>query len=174
MKRAFFLDRDGVINRNAAEGDYILRWEDVEILPDVSEAIAIINRAGFDTVIVTNQRCVAKGLVSEADLESMHARMRQELARTGATIDAIYYCPHEAEPPCRCRKPKIGMLLDAARDRGIDLSASWMVGDSQKDIEAGADAGCSTIHIAGGGKTSSRKANLTATNLLEAVKKILP
>ena len=173
MKRAFFLDRDGVINRNAAEGDYILRWEDVEILPDVSEAIAIIKRAGFDTVIVTNQRCVAKGLISEAELESIHARMREELARAGAAIDAIYYCPHEAEPPCRCRKPKIGMLLDAAHDRGIDLSASWMVGDSQKDIEAGAEAGCSTVHIAGGGKKSSRKANLTAANLLEAVKKIL-
>jgi len=173
MKRAFFLDRDGVINRNAAEGEYILQWEDVEILPDVAEAISMINRAGFDTVIVTNQRCVAKGLITAAELESMHAQMRQELARSGATIDAVYYCPHEVEPPCRCRKPKIGMLLDAARDRGIDLSTSLMVGDSQKDVEAGADAGCRTVHIAGGGKKSSRTATLTTANLLEAVRKIL-
>jgi D-glycero-D-manno-heptose 1,7-bisphosphate phosphatase len=173
MRRALFLDRDGVINRNAAEGEYILSWEEIEILPGVAEAIALINQAGFAAVVVTNQRGVAKGLVGQSDLEWMHVRLKNYLAKSGATIDAIYYCPHDTQPPCRCRKPKTGMLLDAARDLGIDLTVSWMIGDSQKDIEAGVSAGCKTVHITGGGKTSVQKADISAPNLLAAVRQIL-
>lgn len=83
------------------------------------EGIALLNRAGFCVIVVTNQRCIAKGLMTAADLEKMHQRMSDFLARAGATIDGIYYCPHEMEPSCNCRKPLPGMLLDAARSCDI-------------------------------------------------------
>src|SRR5215472_7327706 len=114
MKRAAFLDRDGVINKRASEGEYITRWEDVQILPGVADAIAMLNRAGFLVIVVSNQRCVAKGQISVAQLEELHERLRHSLAADGATIDHVYYCPHEKTPPCSCRKPAPGMLLTAA------------------------------------------------------------
>jgi D-glycero-D-manno-heptose 1,7-bisphosphate phosphatase len=145
MKRAVFLDRDGVINQKAAEGLYITRWEDFKILPGVFEFVAQLNRAGLSVIVITNQRCVAKGLMTISDLEGLHKRMADAFTKSGATIDAIYYCPHEMQPTCRCRKPAPGMLLDAAREHGIELAESWMIGDSDIDIEAGKNAGCKTI-----------------------------
>src|SRR5271168_5223876 len=119
MTRAVFLDRDGVINRKPPEGDYVTRWEDFHILPGVAEGIVHLKQAGFRVIVVTNQRCVAKGLLSVAELEKMHQQMSDLLAQSGAAIDGIYYCPHEMEPRCDCRKPAPGMLLDAASDHGI-------------------------------------------------------
>src|SRR5271166_1808200 len=114
MKRAAFLDRDGVINRKAPEGKYVTRWEDMEFLPGVREAIRRLNNAGFLVIVASNQRCVARGLITADELDSMHARVRREFQAAGATIDAIYYCPHDSQPPCNCRKPHPGMLLEAA------------------------------------------------------------
>jgi len=173
MKRAAFLDRDGVINRKAREGKYVTRWEEMQILPGVSDAIALLNRAGFRVIVVSNQRCVAKGLITTADLEALHRRLCEALARDGATIDAIYYCPHETQPPCRCRKPQPGMLLDAARDHDIDLGASWMIGDSKADVEAGKSAGCNTALLARGERGAKEEAGTVAASLLEAVQRIL-
>lgn len=180
MKKAIFLDRDGVINRKAPEGDYIIRWEDFEFLPTVIEAVGEINRAEFSAIVITNQRCVAKGLITADQLEALHQRMSDLLAERGARIDSIYYCPHETEPVCRCRKPAPGMFLDAARDHGIDLTASWMIGDSDLDIEAGKNAGCKTALVAGvdsgvgsDGRLRSLEADLTADSLFEAVRSIL-
>ena len=147
MTKGVFLDRDGVINRKPPEGDYVTRWEDFQILPGVTEGIAQLNRAGFRVIVVTNQRCIAKGLITVAELELMHERMLHLLAQAGATISAIYYCPHETEPVCQCRKPAPGMLLEAAREHGIDLGASWMIGDSESDIKAGKNAGCKTARL---------------------------
>src|SRR5713226_6467880 len=147
MTRAVFLDRDGVINRKAPEGRYVTRWEDFHVLPGVVEAITLLNRAGFFVIVVTNQRCIAKGLMTAAELEEMHQRMTALLARAGATIDAIYYCSHEVEESCKCRKPAPGMMLDAARSHGMDLPASWMIGDSDIDVEAGKNAGCKTARL---------------------------
>src|SRR5271156_4170588 len=144
MSRAVFLDRDGVINQRPPEGEYVTRWEDFHILPRVAEGIALLNHARFSVIVVTNQRCIAKGLMTEVDLEKMHERMTDDLARAGASIDATFYCPHEIEPPCDCRKPAPGMLLSAALLHGIDLRTSWMIGDSDNDMEAGRKAGCRT------------------------------
>jgi D-glycero-D-manno-heptose 1,7-bisphosphate phosphatase len=141
MNKAAFLDRDGVINRKAPEGKYIMRWEEMQFLPGVAEAIGLLNRAGFLVIVVTNQRCVAKGLIAPAELEAMHEKMRVELACAGSTLDAVYFCPHELEPPCMCRKPQPGLLLEAARDHNIDLLSSWMIGDSEIDVEAGRRGG---------------------------------
>lgn len=147
MTRAVFVDRDGVINRKPPEGEYVTRWEDLHILPGVIEGIGLLSRAGFRVIVVTNQRCIAKGLVTVAHLEKMHQQLSDFLAQAGAAIDGIYYCPHETEPPCNCRKPAPGMLLDAARSRSIDLRASWMIGDSDIDVEAGRNAGCKTVRL---------------------------
>ncbi|MBI3475580.1 MAG: HAD family hydrolase [Acidobacteria bacterium] len=172
MKRAIFLDRDGVINRKAREGDYVTRWEDMHILPGVVAAIAQLNRLDFPVIVVSNQRCVAKGLITITELERLHERLREHLLERGARLDAIYYCPHEAEPACGCRKPQPGMLLRAAREHGIDLAASWMIGDSRPDVDAGKRAGCRTALITPGLEDGSIRPDLTETSLLEIVQKI--
>ena len=173
MRKAAFLDRDGVLNRKAPEGQYVTRWEEMEFLPGTREAIRLLNDAGFYVVVVSNQRCVAKGLISVAGLEAMHERMRREFLVAGAKIDAIYYCPHENEPPCRCRKPQPGMLLDAAQAHDIDLAASWMIGDTEHDVKAGRRAGCSTAWLIERGKSAGVSADLISASLLDAVQKIL-
>lgn len=191
MNQAAFLDRDGVINRKAAAGEYITRWEEMEILPGVAEAIGRLRRAGYRVMVITNQRCVAKGLMTGAQLESLHERLGEGLARAGAAIDDFYYCPHEEQPACGCRKPQPGMLLAAAREHGVDLQASWMVGDSEKDIVAGRRAGCRTARIAEpkiGAEVSAKivrakivsanleadgQADVIAASLREAVEQIL-
>jgi D-glycero-D-manno-heptose 1,7-bisphosphate phosphatase len=173
MIRAVFLDRDGVINRKAPEGEYVTRWEEMQIIPNVSEAIALLNEAGFRVIVVSNQRCVAKGLITTADLDALHRRLCEVLASAGAKIDAIYYCPHEMEPSCRCRKPRPGMLFDAARAHGIDLAASWIIGDSDIDVEAGRKAGCRTGRLLNSEEKENGNADATAHSLREVVDHIL-
>jgi D-glycero-D-manno-heptose 1,7-bisphosphate phosphatase len=173
MIRAAFLDRDGVINRKAREGEYVIRWEEMQILPGVSEAIALLNQAGFLVIVVSNQRCVAKGLITVDELEVLNGRLGETLARAGATVDAIYYCPHEMQPPCRCRKPQPGMLLDAARIHDINLAASWMIGDSDIDVEAGRSAGCKTARLLSAGERPDCNADLVAPSLRDVVEEIL-
>jgi D-glycero-D-manno-heptose 1,7-bisphosphate phosphatase len=172
MSRAAFLDRDGVINRKPTANGYVTRWEDMEFLPGAVQAIALLNQVGFQVIVVTNQRCIAKGLLTASQLEALHARMRGEFATNGARIDAIYYCPHEKHPPCSCRKPESGMLLAAARDHQIDLKASWMIGDSNEDIKAGKNVGCNTAQIVET-QAIGGEASVVASSLLEAVRQIL-
>ena len=173
MHKAAFLDRDGVINRKAPEGHYVTRWEEMHFLPDAAAAIALLNQAAFRVIVVSNQRCVAKGLVTARELESIHERMCAAFVRAGATIDAVYYCPHEIQPPCRCRKPKPGLLLDASRAHDIDLAASWMIGDSAIDVEAGRNAGCKTALLVGSGETGRGNADVVAPSLFDAVRHVL-
>jgi D-glycero-D-manno-heptose 1,7-bisphosphate phosphatase len=172
MNKAVFLDRDGVINRKPVEGEYITRWEEIQFLPGVVEAIGRLNRSKFRVIVVSNQRCVAKGLVTAVELEGMHRRMCEQLAAAGATIDGVYYCPHEKWPACSCRKPAPGMLLEAARTYQLDLAASWMIGDSAVDIEAGKNAGCKTARLLGSDMVDG-KADLVAFSLGEVADKIL-
>jgi len=173
MKRAVFLDRDGVINRKRPEGQYVTRWGEMQFLPSVPEAIALLTQAGFCVLTVTNQRCVAKGLLTADELESIHKRMCQELAAAGAVITEVYYCPHENQPPCGCRKPSPGMLLLAAREHEINLKTSWMIGDSDIDVEAGRNAGCRTVRIAGTDGVGKGVVDLLAPSLLDAVHQLL-
>jgi len=172
MSKAAFLDRDGVINRKAPGDQYITNWEEMEIFPGIPEAIARLNDAGFRVIVVTNQRCVAKGLITSAKLEAMHDRMRHYFTQAGARIDAVYYCPHEEEPRCWCRKPQPGMLLDAAHDYDINLPESWIIGDSVIDVEAGRRAGCKTVLLTEKASPSVN-ADLVARSLPDALKRIL-
>lgn len=173
MQRAVFLDRDGVINRKAPEGEYVTCWEQMDFLPGAADAIALLNRAGFRVIVISNQRCVAKGLITRTRVERLHDRMRHALAQADAIIDAVYYCPHEKDDHCNCRKPQPGMLLRAKQEHGIDLAASWMVGDSEMDVEAGRNAGCRTAHLLLDASETGSRADLFAPCLLEATRKIL-
>ena len=184
LQKAIFLDRDGTINR------YVGFLRDIgqfELLPGVTEAIKRINDSGYLCIVVTNQPVVARGEVTEAGLRLIHNKMETLLGRDGAYVDAIYYCPHhpdkgfEGEVPelkfdCECRKPKPGMLLQAARDYNIDLSRSWMVGDGWRDMESGKAAGCKTVLIVGNGSETMERMDYgqdkTAESLFEAVEMI--
>jgi D-glycero-D-manno-heptose 1,7-bisphosphate phosphatase len=171
MHRAVFLDRDGVINEKAPGEGYVTTWDQVHLFPDAAKSITLLNRAGFLVIVVTNQRCVAKGLVTIRDLEVLHRRVCEKLAADGATIDAIFYCPHETQPPCGCRKPAPGMFFTAARAHQIDLNRSWMIGDSEIDVEAGKQAGCKTARLSDG--IADGSANIVAGSLSELVQQIL-
>ncbi len=129
------------------EGSYVTRWEEFEFLPGVVEAIRKLKNDGWLVMVATNQRAVARGLMSASELQRIHEKMSDSLRTSGAAIDALYCCPHGDEDGCECRKPKPGMLLLAAREHGIDLTASWMVGDTMKDVRAGKAAGCRTILV---------------------------
>jgi len=173
MRKAAFLDRDGVINRKAAEGAYITRWEQMQFLPGVQEAIIRLNREGLLVIVITNQRCVAKGLITADALQALHERMCSDLARAGATIDAVHCCPHDVQPPCGCRKPAPGLLLRAAQEHGIALHESWMIGDSVSDSEAGRRAGCKTARIASDDLATGISADLVASSLLDVTRAML-
>lgn len=173
MNRAAFLDRDGVINVKAPEGQYVTRWEEVRFIPGVATAISRLNKSGFRVIVISNQRCVAKGLVTEEQVAALHRKILQELADQGAVIDAVYFCPHDAEPKCECRKPAPGMLLQAAKEHQIDLAASWMIGDSRADVAAGKNAGCKTVLIGQREPPTGSAPDLCAESLLDATEKIL-
>ena len=171
--KAAFLDRDGVINRKPPGDGYVTRWEDMQFLPGVAESISLLNHAGYQVIVVTNQRCVARGLVTSQAVDSIHQQLCEWLAAAGAQIDGVYYCPHETQPPCSCRKPAPGMLLTAAHEHQVDLAASWMIGDSEIDIEAGRSAGCRTVRLLGSTETLKSSADVVAPSLPEAVRLIL-
>lgn len=173
MNNAVFLDRDGVINRKAPEGEWITRWEEIRFFPGVAAAISMLNRAGFCVMVISNQRCVARGLITAQNLDLLHQRMCNALARAGATIDAFYYCPHEKNVRCGCRKPAPGMLLRAQHEHRIDLSASWMIGDSESDVATGKNAGCRTVLLLPPNHCAPSGADLVVRSLLEASQQIL-
>jgi D-glycero-D-manno-heptose 1,7-bisphosphate phosphatase len=165
--RAVFLDRDGVINRAVVRDGKPYppaRGEDLELLPGVPEALAALKRAGYLLLVVTNQPDVARGAQSRALVEAMHADLLARLP-----LDEVRCCYHDDAEGCDCRKPKPGMLLAAARDHGIDLGASFMVGDRWRDTEAGLAAGCTTIFIdAGYRERQPSRVDATVASLAEA------
>jgi D-glycero-D-manno-heptose 1,7-bisphosphate phosphatase len=140
LTRAVFLDRDGVINRNTVRDGRPVgpaTLADFVILPGVPEAVEAFRAAGYLVIVATNQPAAGAGLV-----EAMHAKMRQALR-----LDDVKICPHTEAENCNCRKPKPGLLLEAAKQHGIALPESWMIGDRWRDIDAGRAAGCRTIFV---------------------------
>ena len=134
-----FLDRDGVINAKI-EGDYVRHWSQFEFLPAIADWIRIFNALDFLVIVVTNQRGIALGKMTEADVETIHELMKHELSSRGARIDDIYTCPH-GEECCDCRKPKPGMIYKARQKWDIDLSGSLLIGDSDSDADLAAACG---------------------------------
>lgn len=176
-QKAIFLDRDGTINKYVG---YLRTPEQFELLDGVGEAIRKINLSGYLAIVVTNQPVIARGEVTADGLQQIHNKMETMLGKEGAYLDGVYYCPHhpdkgfageveELKIVCECRKPKAGLLLQSAKDFNIDLSQSWMIGDSENDVLAGRNAGCKTALI---GETDYGQ-NLQVTSLLDFVKEIL-
>ena len=133
---AVFLDRDGVINRRLP-GDYVRSWGQFLFLPGARAGLRLLREAGHVLVVITNQRGIGRGLMSEEDLAEIHRRMQIELVRANAGVDAILHCPHDQGEGCRCRKPGPGMIEQALERFEIDPSRSWVVGDSLTDLESG-------------------------------------
>ncbi len=146
-RTAVFLDRDGVINRE--RGEHTWRLEDFEVLPSVAEALKAINAAGKLSIVVSNQSGIALGLYGHAEVERLHGYLHAQLARQGAAIDAVYYCPHHpSQGRCLCRKPGALMLERAIARYGIDPSDSVMIGDRERDVQAAAAAGVRGVLVA--------------------------
>jgi D-glycero-D-manno-heptose 1,7-bisphosphate phosphatase len=162
LSAGLFLDRDGTIN---VERGYLSNPDEVELLPGAARAIRAANEFGLPVIVITNQAGVARGYHSEADVNSVNARLQELLKAEGARIDALYYCPHHPEvgdPPyrivCSCRKPGTGMLKMAEKALGINLASSFVVGDKCSDIETGKNAGSGTVLVLTGyGRTEIRR-----------------
>jgi D-glycero-D-manno-heptose 1,7-bisphosphate phosphatase len=152
---AVFLDRDGVLNERPAPHTYVSRVEDFRWLPGAADGVSRLAALDCPVIVVSNQRGVARGLVSEDVLGEIEAKISGEFERRGGRLTAFYYCPHELDEGCDCRKPRPGLLLLAAREHGIELGTSVMIGDSESDVEAGRAAGCATIRIAPPGESSA-------------------
>ena len=178
-QKAIFLDRDGTIN---VYNGFVRSTDDFTLIPGVASAIKRFNDEGFLTIVVTNQPVIARGEATVEELNEIHNKMETLLGNEGAYLDAIYYCPHhphkgyEGEIPelkieCNCRKPKPGLLLPAAKDYNIDLSESYMIGDTENDILAGINAGCQTVLVSEEEKNFNQ--NLTVDNLNEAADYII-
>ncbi|MGC8906701.1 MAG: D-glycero-alpha-D-manno-heptose-1,7-bisphosphate 7-phosphatase [Desulfomonilaceae bacterium] len=144
---AIFLDRDGVLNVKLPEGRYVKTPEELIMLPGAVSALRLLKQLGYLLVVVTNQRGIALGYMDDDDLGRVHELLRERLAAQGVALDGLYYCPHDDEARCDCRKPQSGMLYRASEELGISLAASYMVGDSAKDVEAGKNAGTKTVRI---------------------------
>jgi histidinol-phosphate phosphatase family protein len=142
--RAVFIDRDGTINVNV---EYLDDPDEFMMYPSVAEGIKILKEHGFKIIVVTNQSGIARGYFSEKTLEKIHQKMKNELSKKGAKIDAIYYCPHHPDEDCNCRKPNTGMFEKAIKDFDIDTKHSYVIGDRMLDVEAGYKLGCKTILV---------------------------
>jgi D,D-heptose 1,7-bisphosphate phosphatase len=166
LRRAAFVDRDGVINEDR---HYVHRIEDFHFLPGAVDALRRLQHAGHALVVVTNQGGVGLGLYSEEDVALLHAYMRRELASAGVRLDGVYHCPHHPRSthpvwrvPCNCRKPAPGMLQRAAHELGLDLGASLLVGDKGSDLEAARAAGVPRRYLVRSGHATSRDAEAAA------------
>ena len=178
-QKAIFLDRDGTINKYVG---FLRDVNELELLPKVADAVKLINKSDYLAIVVTNQPVIARGEVTIEQLNDIHNKMETLLGDEGAYLDAIYYCPHhpdkgfEGEVPelkinCDCRKPGIGLLKKAANDFNIDLTKSWMVGDSETDILCGNKANCKTALIKN--EEHKTESNITKSTLFDIIKTIL-
>ncbi|MHB9037661.1 MAG: D-glycero-alpha-D-manno-heptose-1,7-bisphosphate 7-phosphatase [Armatimonadota bacterium] len=175
--RAVFLDRDGVINVD--RDDYVKNVAELKVFDFAPEAIRRLNEAGFEVFVISNQQGVAKGLIREDDLMGIQAEITRQVESAKGHIGSFYYCRHMASDKCGCRKPETGMLRAAAREHGINLAKSFMIGDSERDIVAGNSAGCRTVLVLTGklsredAEMLSCKPDFVAENLSEAVEFVL-
>jgi D-glycero-D-manno-heptose 1,7-bisphosphate phosphatase len=154
MLRAVFLDRDGVLIENRP--DYVREWAHVQIFPRVFDALSGFQRAGFKIIVVTNQSAVGRGLLTIQNAQEINDRLVRTIKESSGWVDGVYMCPHKPEDQCTCRKPKPGLLLQAAQELSIDLQASWMVGDAWSDLIAGQAAGVRGTIMVRTGRGSSQ------------------
>lgn len=168
LNKAVFLDRDGTM---AVDVPYCRRPEDFVLFPDTAKAINLLHEHGFKVIVVTNQSGVARGYFTEETLAQIHEKMKRDLAKEGAWVDGIYYCPHHPDDNCDCRKPKPKLVLQAVKEHNLDLKRSFVVGDLEMDVGLGKAVGCRTILIAlnsGDGDPKQTTPDYIAPDLYEA------
>jgi len=161
------LDRDGVINRRILTG-YVTSWEQFEFLPQALDALRLLTESGYRVIVVSNQACVGKGLISNETLGDITLRFVKEVERNGGHVDGVYYCPHQDDDGCECRKPKPGLLLQAQRAHRFAFADTFLVGDSQRDLMAARQVGCRAILVRAG------EANVDAKEWPGAPEAIVP
>ena len=180
LNSVVFLDRDGTINHDSP--DYIRNQSEFKLIRGSIEAIRLLTFSGFTSIVITNQSALARKFISPAELDRIHAMMKDAIKSGGGKITDIFFCPHMPNAGCECRKPAPGLLLQAQRKYNIDLSKSIMVGDSAKDIECARNAGCGKAVLVKSGKdddaehilkTNQIVVDYSAKNLYEAAKWIL-
>jgi D,D-heptose 1,7-bisphosphate phosphatase len=180
-QRAVFLDRDGTINEDVG---YLSNLNQLSIIPEAFEAVRLMNRQRLQVIVITNQSGVGRGYFDEAVVERIHVHLRAAFLAEDAVIDRFYYCPHHPTEgrgvyllACSCRKPEPGMLIRAAAERNIDLSHSYMIGDTSNDVVAGKRASCKGILVETGygrdADTTKTRPDYTAKNILDATRWIL-
>jgi len=156
--KAIFLDRDGVINKN--RDDYVKSTKELEIFSNIGKEILKLKMKGFLIIVITNQSVINRKIITIRELGEIHSTIQKFLMKSKTSIDKFYFCPHRPDENCDCRKPKPGLILQAINEFSIDVSKSWMVGDSKTDIQAGEKAGCKTILL---------KKNDSFTNILKII-----
>ena len=156
--KAIFLDRDGVLNKN--RDDYVKSTKELEIFSNIGKEILKLKMKGFLIIVITNQSVINREIITITELEEIHSTIQKFLMKSKTSIDKFYFCPHRPDENCDCRKPKPGLILQAINEFSIDVSKSWMVGDSKTDIQAGEKAGCKTILL---------KKNDSFTNILKII-----
>jgi D-glycero-D-manno-heptose 1,7-bisphosphate phosphatase len=149
QRRCVFLDRDGVINENAAPHEYIRHWNEFRFLPNIADWIRIFNALDFLVIVITNQRGIARAMMTRESVDEIHRNMTRELAAQGAHIDDLFMCPHE-EGLCDCRKPKPGMVIEAQAKWNIDLAESLFIGDSHDDEALASACGVKFLRVRNG------------------------
>lgn len=179
MGKFIFLDRDGVINKNPRYGDFIEKASQFKFLANVKKAIKLLNDAGFDIFVISNQAGVAKGLFTKTDLKRIDNKMLKGINTSGGKLKGIYYCIHHPDANCECRKPKTGLMKKAVGKKKIDLKNAFFIGDTERDAIAGEAFGVKTIAVLSGyAKTKDIKKwkvkpDYIAKNLYDAVKRIV-
>jgi len=169
MLRAVFIDRDGVICHNRA--DYVKNWEEFTFLPGVLTALARLAASDLVVVVVTNQSAINRGQVAGAVVDDIHRRMVAAVEAAGGRVDAVYICPHRPDEDCPCRKPRPGLLQQAAVELGLDLTRSFVIGDAWEDIQAALAAGCQPyLVLTGRGQAQRGRAEREAAGRFEVVR----
>ena len=178
MERLVFLDRDGVINKNPLDG-YVTSWGKFHFIPGAIKAIKRLTQNNFKIFIISNQAGVGKGVYSQKTLDEITQNMLKKIERSAGKIKGVYYCPHKDEDNCNCRKPKTGLFLEAVKGLDVDFKDTYLIGDSEGDIQAGKKIGSRNILVLSGKANLEDKdtwqiqPDFTAPNLLEATNLIL-
>ncbi len=166
---AVILDRDGVLNKKPPRAEYVRSWSEFEWLPGAIEALRLLTEVGYRIIVVSNQAGIGRRVMTEADLHQIHAKMKAEAEKAGGKIDEIYYCPHDWEEGCECRKPRPGMLFQAQRELNLDLTRTPFVGDDERDGQAADKAGCPFVRVSENEPLIERVRQLLASRLAEGV-----
>ena len=173
--RTAFLDRDGVINVDPGPPGWVMRWEDFHFIEGALAALRRLHENGFTAVVITNQSCIGRGLATLETIQQVNAKMAEAVAEAGGRLAGVYVCPHPRTAECSCRKPKPGLIQQAARDLGLDPSRAFLVGDYGRDIAAGEAVGCTTILVDTGKDPTAmaERPDHVVKSLAEAVELIL-